>query len=76
MFVPREPKRKQAKLPDSQAGVPNSARTVPSMPSHEQVSLRAYEIYQSGGYAQGRDQQDWLRAEQEMLAKVVTGRHE
>ena len=74
MFVPR-PKRNTAKVPVSPAGVPNSAMTVPSMPSHEQVSLRAYEIYQSNGYAQGRDQQDWFRAEQEVLAQVVTGRH-
>jgi Protein of unknown function (DUF2934) len=76
MFVPREPKRNKAKLPSLQVGVPDKVKTFQSLPSHEQVSLRAYEIYQSGGYTHGRDQQDWLRAEQEVLAKVVIGRHE
>jgi hypothetical protein len=39
-----------------------------AVPSHEQISFRAYALYQSGGCADGRDQQDWFRAEQEIFA--------
>jgi hypothetical protein len=35
------------------------------------VSLRAYEIYQSRGCANGCDMDDWLQAENEVLAALT-----
>lgn len=37
----------------------------------EVISLRAYEIYQSRGFAPGRDLDDWLQAETEVLAALT-----
>jgi hypothetical protein len=68
MFVPPRPKRNKAKVVSLQPRVLIAPKSFQPMPSHEQISLRAYEIYQRGGYADGRDQQDWLQAEREMFA--------
>jgi hypothetical protein len=35
-------------------------------PSSEEIRQRAYELYESRGREPGREEQDWLRAEQEM----------
>jgi DUF2934 family protein len=35
--------------------------------SQEMIRARAYELYESRGREPGRDEQDWLRAEQEIL---------
>jgi len=33
----------------------------------DRIRVRAYELYESRGYGHGCDEQDWLRAEQEIL---------
>ena len=38
-------------------------------PTHEEVALRAYEIYLERGGAPGDALQDWTRAERELLEK-------
>ena len=38
-------------------------------PSHDTIAIRAYEIYISRGAAQGRDLDDWLQAERELLMR-------
>ena len=68
MLVPYKPKRNKSKIVNSQTGVPNELKVFRPLPSHEQISRRAYEIYQSAGYLDGLDQQDWFRAEQELFA--------
>jgi hypothetical protein len=68
MFVPSKPKKNQSKIANTQTSVPNNLKAFQPLPSHEQISQRAYAIYQSGGYANGQDQQDWFRAEKEMFA--------
>jgi DUF2934 family protein len=35
--------------------------------SQELIRARAYELYESRGREPGQDEQDWLRAEQEIL---------
>ena len=35
--------------------------------SQDKIRERAYELYESRGREPGRDEQDWLRAEQEIL---------
>ncbi|MBI4469422.1 MAG: DUF2934 domain-containing protein [Acidobacteria bacterium] len=39
--------------------------------AQEAISLRAYEIYQRRGGAHGRDLDDWLQAENEVLAALT-----
>jgi hypothetical protein len=34
---------------------------------HERIAMRAYQIYEDNGYAKGRDLDNWLQAEQEVL---------
>ncbi len=34
------------------------------------ITRRAYELFESGGYMHGRDRDDWLRAESEILLNV------
>jgi DUF2934 family protein len=36
-------------------------------PTHEEIELRAYQIYVERGGAQGNDLQDWLQAEFELI---------
>ena len=67
MSIP-PPKRNKAKVVSLQACAPIAPNSFQPIPSHEQISLRAYQIYQSGGCADGRDKQDWLQAEREMFA--------
>jgi Protein of unknown function (DUF2934) len=43
------------------------ALTIDSIPSQDKIRNRAYELYESRGCEPGRAQQDWLRAEQEIL---------
>jgi hypothetical protein len=37
----------------------------------ERVSRRAYEIYASRGYQEGREFEDWLQAEYEILPELI-----
>jgi hypothetical protein len=37
-------------------------------PSHDQIRQRAYELYELRGRQDGFSEQDWLEAEQQMLA--------
>jgi hypothetical protein len=67
MFVPRSTKSPKPKVKSSSTAVPQELKAFQPLPSHEQISQRAYAIYQSGGEADGRDQQDWFRAEREMF---------
>jgi hypothetical protein len=68
MFVPSKPKKTKPQVSRTQTSVPNELKTFQPLPSHEQISQRAYAIYQDGGSANGQDQQDWFRAEEEMFA--------
>jgi hypothetical protein len=36
-----------------------------------QISLRAYELYEARGREDGHEQEDWLRAEEEITGKKV-----
>lgn len=37
------------------------------VPSQDEIRERAYQLYENRGCQPGQDQQDWLRAEQELL---------
>jgi hypothetical protein len=40
-----------------------------TVPSHDRIQERAYELYESRGREPGQNEQDWLRAEQELLKR-------
>lgn len=44
-------------------------RVAKSAPTHEEIALRAYEIYLERGGAAGDALQDWTRAERELIEK-------
>ncbi|HEY3915621.1 MAG TPA: DUF2934 domain-containing protein [Verrucomicrobiae bacterium] len=48
--------RTQSQQPQSQA------RT--ATPTHEQIAARAYQLYVESGFEEGRDNENWFRAEQ------------
>jgi hypothetical protein len=39
-------------------------------PSHEEISAQAYSYWVERGYAEGRPEQDWLRAEAELRSRA------
>lgn len=45
------------------------SRAEKSAPTHEEIALRAYEIYLERGGAPGDALQDWTRAERELMEK-------
>ena len=48
------------------AGPAHRVQSEPSESREERVARRAYELYLERGGQHGRDQDDWLRAEQEL----------
>ena len=50
-----------------------AARTA-SLPTHEGIAKRAYEIYLERGCLPGDPMQDWLQAEQELAAPTKKSR--
>jgi DUF2934 family protein len=41
-----------------------------AQPQHEEIALRAYEFFLQRGCTHGRDLEDWLQAERELLDKI------
>lgn len=54
----------------SKAKTPRAAK---AKPTHEEISLRAYEIYLERNGAAGNPHSDWLRAEAELSAGPKKG---
>jgi len=68
MFDPKA--NKQAKAPvvvPSKSSHGEMAMMPDAVPSDSKIRERAYELYQSRGCEPGQDEQDWLRAERELL---------
>jgi DUF2934 family protein len=66
-----DPKVNQQPQPKSAVGQKNSPGKVAMrpdpVPSQDMIRARAYELYENRGRECGQDEQDWLRAEQEIL---------
>ena len=60
-----QPKPKIAVGPKSSPG--KVAMMPHTVPSQNMIRERAYELYESRGREPGQDEQDWVRAEQEIL---------
>ncbi len=69
MISPKTPKQPQPKVV---VGPKSSSVKMAMMPNthprQDRIRERAYELYEGRGRESGQDQQDWLRAEQEILA--------
>ena len=50
---------------------PTLVRTAPPKNIEEQIRRRAYELYEARGREDGRDWEDWFRAESEITGKAA-----
>jgi hypothetical protein len=66
-------KTQKPSQPTSVAGPKSSSSNVARMsntvPSHDRIRERAHQLYESRGREPGQDEQDWFRAEQEILKR-------
>jgi hypothetical protein len=68
MFDPKASKRPKPKtLAGPKSTLPETAAFSVPVPSQDQIRERAYQLYERRGRQDGRDQQDWLTAEQQIL---------
>jgi hypothetical protein len=58
------PKKVKSSLPTTK-----KTRAAQNAPTHEEIALRAYEIYLERGGAPGDAFEDWTRAERELTEK-------
>jgi hypothetical protein len=49
----------------------SEAAIIEYLPSHEEISARAYAYWVERGYADGSPEQDWLRAEAELRQRAL-----
>ena len=59
------PKKTKSSLPATK-----KSSTAKTAPTHEEITLRAYEIYLERGGAPGDALEDWTRAERELIEKA------
>ncbi len=61
----KEPQPEIAVVTKSSSG--KAAMMPDPVPSQDMIRARAYELYEDRGHEPGQDEQDWLRAEREIL---------
>jgi hypothetical protein len=59
-------KQKPTTLASPKSTPPKVAFLPDQVPLHDRIRERAYELYESRGREHGNEQQDWLKAEQEI----------
>ena len=64
-------KRTAPGSPMAAAAEPPITQPVPAAPSQEQIASLAYSYWEARGYQGGSPEEDWLRAEQELLAAAA-----
>jgi hypothetical protein len=68
VFDPKANKQPKAPVVVTSKSSPVGLPIMPdAVPSDGKIRERAYELYEGRGREPGQDEQDWLRAEQEML---------
>jgi hypothetical protein len=68
VFDPKAQKQPKANAVVAPKSSPDTLAMRPNaVPSQDQVRERAYELYESRGREPGQDEQDWFRAERELL---------
>jgi hypothetical protein len=67
MIRPKTQRQPQPKIVGPKSS-PSKVVTMPdSVPSQDRIRGRAYELYEGRGREPGQDEQDWFRAEREIL---------
>jgi len=68
MIDPKASRQSKPKTVVGPKSSPGNVVTMPdSVPSRDRIRERAYELYESRGGEPGQNEQDWLRAEREIL---------
>ncbi|MGA2856973.1 MAG: DUF2934 domain-containing protein [Candidatus Sulfotelmatobacter sp.] len=68
MFDPKSVKQAKSNVAVPPKSSPAKLAMMPdTVPAQDRIRERAYELYESRGGEPGQDEQDWLRAEQEIL---------
>jgi len=68
MISPKTQETAQPKIVVNPKTSPGKLALMPdAVPSDSKIRERAYELYESRGCEPGQDEQDWFRAEQEIL---------
>ena len=68
MVDPKANRQEKAPVAAPSKGSPGKLTMMANaVPSDSKITERAYELYESRGRGAGQDEQDWLRAEQEIL---------
>lgn len=72
--TPRTPK---TKVQDNVLRMPENGSNGAATPTdlESEIRVRAYEIYEQRGYTNGRADQDWFEAEQEVLVRRGNQKH-
>jgi hypothetical protein len=65
--VKKQPQPETAVVPKSSSGKAAIAMMSDPAPSQDMIRARAYELYENRGHEPGQDEQDWLRAEREIM---------
>ncbi len=77
---PAGPRTKAAPSPPQRADVRKEGKrdespAVPAASLHEQIAQLAYSYWEARGYQQGDPQEDWYRAEREILGRLHVPTH-
>jgi hypothetical protein len=64
-----ESKMSSSKTSRSTSTTISQTESARNQPSHDEIAARAYQIYLDRGGVDGSDQDDWLRAEQELAGR-------
>ncbi len=68
MISPKTHKQPQPKIVVGPKSSPGKVAMMPdAVPSQDRIRERAYELYECRGRGPGQDEQDWLRAEREII---------
>jgi DUF2934 family protein len=67
MISPKTQKPPQPNDAVTSKGSPSRVVMMPNTPLQDMIRDRAYQLYESRGREPGQDEQDWLRAEQDIL---------
>lgn len=68
MYNATRARNPKASVPIEQ-GMVSTVPASEASPSHDSIRDRAYELYEQRGREDGREQQDWFKAEHEMRAR-------
>lgn len=55
--------------------IPSSLDAPDAHPTHEEIAIRAYEIYEASGSVEGHDGEHWLEAERELEERYASKKH-